>query len=779
MRFRCPFCTNLSISHLIDLTKQEFESKVFPRTAYFRHHESFEHLEQSASNGCEVCQLVIDAFKATPWDEALWVGTRQGRGSTNIDLTMCARAKGLKVSDVKMSIDSSELWAGQSLEDVRIWDTLMVLVGPNYDGRDLDDEDEDVKWAMENWVPVLPLTLTASRGNGSSIEGTQVGRFQLEQSLASPANVNIARSWLGDCRSTHSSCLPNQSPRLPTRVIDVGIGPHFTTARIFVPQRKLEADYIALSHCWGGNIEAKLTSKTIVAWQDSLPYEELPANFKDAITITRELGIRYLWIDSLCILQDSAHDWEVESAKMGRVYGDSALTISAVAARSSKAGILVPSTEASHATDPVILLPLNQPQAQDSLHPEIKVQVEHRDLEEEDLHTLHLHGPLNRRGWCLQESILSPRVLFYGAKQIYWKCPNGYASADGLYRHARGPPDLYREISVQLHAQRLLPCSSSQTLPQSPIEPLSALVPLSPRNKTQLLLDYYALVKEYTSRQLTFGSDKFPAFSGLARRLSPTLGQYAAGIFLSDWRRGLLWYSEGRYAPHAPPHPYRAPSWSWAITDLSVLFDSSTDEQPELIPHPLQANLLKSKITHWRSDDQFGRLETGSLVIEGFTAPLVRSRQMANVRFGWLAYFDEPDSLGAFSDQGIENDNRKNVSGLCTLLPMKTLNDDGERQLGPYTMLAIPSMNGIEAVGYHDFQIDFDAFEEEEYRLLLIHADDMSVAETENRNPKARCLIIRPVEDGVEGAYERVGVAFLDPKFSRIEDWERRVVTLF
>ncbi|KAM7210750.1 HET domain containing protein [Rhypophila decipiens] len=769
MPLRCQFCAGISISHLIDLTTKEFD-RVFPSTTYYRHHASFEDLEQSASNGCEICQLILDAFKATPWDEALWVGTRQGRGSTNIDLSMYARAKGLQVSDVKISISSSELWADQGLEAVRIWDTLMVLVGPDYARRDLDDEDEDVKWAMENWVPVLPLTLSAARGKESSIEGIQVGRFRLEQSLASPATFKIARSWLEECRSTHPSCLSIQAPQLPTRVIDVGIGPHSATARIFVPER-IEADYIALSHCWGGNIETKLTSKTIVAWQDSLPCEELPVNFKDAITITRELGIRYLWIDSLCILQDSAHDWEVESAKMGRIYGDSTLTISAVAARSSKAGILVPSTEASRATDSPIPLPLNQPPAQDSLHPithdpDMEIQVKHRDLEEEDLYTLHTHGPLNRRGWCLQESILSPRVLFYGAKQIYWKCPDGYASADGLSRNARGPPDLYREISAHLHADRLLSCSSSVSLS-------------SRNNKRQLLLDYYALVKEYTSRQLTFGSDKFPAFSGLARRLSPTLGPYVAGIFLSDWRRGLLWYTEGRYAPHAPPCPYRAPSWSWAITDAALLFDSSTDDQQEPIPHPLQANLLESKIVPWRSNDQFGRLETGYLVIEGLTAPLVRSRQMANVRFGWLAHFDEPDNLAALSDRGIENDNRKDVSGLCTLLPMKTLNDDGEREVGPYTMLAIPSMVGIEAVGYYDLEIDFGAFEEEEYRLLLIHADDMSVLETENRNPNARCLVIRPVEDGVEGAYKRVGVAFLDPESSRIEDWERRVVTLF
>ncbi len=109
--------------------------------------------------------------------------------------------------------------------------------------------------------------------------------------------------------------------------------------------RGLKAEYIALSHCWGGKISPLLTTETLEPFQNRLSYAALPANFRDAIVITRELGIRYLWIDSLCILQDSKQDWQQESKMMAAIYRDSTLTISAMASSGSTQGILWLGTE--------------------------------------------------------------------------------------------------------------------------------------------------------------------------------------------------------------------------------------------------------------------------------------------------------------------------------------------------------------------------------------------------------------------------------------------------
>ncbi|MBE3044755.1 HET domain-containing protein, partial [Candidatus Bathyarchaeota archaeon] len=82
----------------------------------------------------------------------------------------------------------------------------------------------------------------------------------------------------------------------------------------------MRAHYAALSHCWDGPIATVLTQDALSSFQARLPWDALAANFQDAILITRGLGLRYLWVDSLCIIQDRRHDWTIESGKMGDIY---------------------------------------------------------------------------------------------------------------------------------------------------------------------------------------------------------------------------------------------------------------------------------------------------------------------------------------------------------------------------------------------------------------------------------------------------------------------------
>lgn len=129
----------------------------------------------------------------------------------------------------------------------------------------------------------------------------------METSLGSDVYFDLAKDWLKQCRLDHPGCNPKDHPELPSRVIDVGISSGPLHLRLMCGQ-VLRADYVALSHCWGGIITPVLTTKTLAMFKESLPYADLPANFQDAVTITRRLGLRYLWIDSLCILQDSGED---------------------------------------------------------------------------------------------------------------------------------------------------------------------------------------------------------------------------------------------------------------------------------------------------------------------------------------------------------------------------------------------------------------------------------------------------------------------------------------
>jgi len=139
-------------------------------------------------------------------------------------------------------------------------------------------------------------------------------------------------AWVNEC-NTHHDC--QQEPRpLPLRVLDLSSG------RINLHETSGELGaYITLSHCWGSSKQFTTTKTTLASRKAGIDYELLPKTYQDAIFITRLLGIRYLWIDSLCICQDDNGDWQRESAKMGLVYSNAYLTIAAASAKDSSVGL--------------------------------------------------------------------------------------------------------------------------------------------------------------------------------------------------------------------------------------------------------------------------------------------------------------------------------------------------------------------------------------------------------------------------------------------------------
>jgi len=132
---------------------------------------------------------------------------------------------------------------------------------------------------------------------------------------------------------TKTTNLRLQTPAGMLDVIDM-------TSPIVALVEKMHGRYICLSHCWGRQSHFRLTRETLSQMRAGLEIWRLAKNFQDAIQITRLLGIRYLWIDALCILQDSHLDWELESAKMGQYYKNSWLTISAGMSDGAADGLL-------------------------------------------------------------------------------------------------------------------------------------------------------------------------------------------------------------------------------------------------------------------------------------------------------------------------------------------------------------------------------------------------------------------------------------------------------
>ncbi|KAI1736865.1 heterokaryon incompatibility protein-domain-containing protein [Xylaria scruposa] len=166
------------------------------------------------------------------------------------------------------------------------------------------------------------------------------------QNPESRPGLRRIRAWIDNCLANHKSCREAASkagPFLPKRVIHVGPGDN-TTIYLVEPAEDLEASYIALSHRWGKSTPPKLTKDTLSRRKQNMPWSQLTKTFQDAILVTRGLGIQYIWIDSLCIVQDDAADWAAEAAKMASIYESALLVISATASSDGDEGCLLQRT---------------------------------------------------------------------------------------------------------------------------------------------------------------------------------------------------------------------------------------------------------------------------------------------------------------------------------------------------------------------------------------------------------------------------------------------------
>jgi hypothetical protein len=208
----------------------------------------------------------------------------------------------------------------------------------------------------------------------------------------------------------------NQKPQLPTRVVDVGTA-ECPYVRLHETVNETGAVYIALSHCWGAASTVPQTNMhNIVLHKGLIPDAVLSKTFKHAIEVTRGLGVRYLWIDSLCIIQGSAEDWTREAARMGQVYSQAALTLAAVSSTNGQGGLF---------------------QTPDLR--EIRMQYGPRNVFgcwlrlpfKDDLYSTLLNAnsmareytlPLLTRKWAFQERLLSRRIAYFAEEELAWEC---------------------------------------------------------------------------------------------------------------------------------------------------------------------------------------------------------------------------------------------------------------------------------------------------------------------------------------------------------------------
>ena len=406
--------------------------------------------------------------------------------------------------------------------------------------------------------------------------------------------------WLDQCLEDHRDSCPSKTSTLPTRVIDVGDESH--PPKLYVTHHEHGA-WFALSHCWGREVHFLTESRSLADRQQAMAFEDIPATFRDAILVTRRLRCQYLWIDSLCIIQDSLEDWARESSQMQHYYKNSVLTIATDHLTGDHESFLEPPR-------PQYLTSVQVPFGTNVTVTPIYIYIRNR---------VHLPGyendsaPLNTRGWTLQENLLSPRTLHYAEHQVVFECQKYSVTESDLSPRGTSDADVFTTIKRFF----LKPECSRQDLSVSKYPTMATYY--------DPIYRWYQIILEYYKRSLTFEDDRFAAISGLAREISQQSKMtYKAGIWVEDFHVGLLWNASCR---GSRPSKYRAPSWSWASLDINMHWGQNINPLFELYFGPKNQSAIYREADMLEVDldladgDPYGRLLSGSLRLRGRWLP--------------------------------------------------------------------------------------------------------------------------------------------------------------
>lgn len=419
-------------------------------------------------------------------------------------------------------------------------------------------------------IPNSLTMLTLAIGNpfGSIIHGRTIPK-----SPKSKDGLGSIKKWLSVCSTEHQHQITCTFK--PSRLLHYDQSKGKVSLCTSFPS---DIRYAALSHCWGSVQPLTLNTSTKHELTQGLPLKAFPQTFQDAFWVIQQLNILYIWIDSLCIIQDSNDDWVHESARMCDIYGNAFLTIAATRARNCSEGFLGPRKGPEYTNIP---FHLNGIYGNVAIFPMHLSRVNPWNgiigLEDE---------PLSKRAWALQERYLPPRTLHFSSTQMYFECRSEFYPQDRHLEHNSSKMDF------KIHRR-------ATAKDNNPADP------------------WYNIVQRYTERYLTVESDKLPAIGGLAERVFLERGlnngpgdEYVAGLWRNNLLSDLIWQTFVEDIKRSTPTSYTAPSWSWASVNEPVAFMGDQDIQ--------NLSVLKdAKVDLEDSESPFGKVTGGWVHLSG------------------------------------------------------------------------------------------------------------------------------------------------------------------
>jgi hypothetical protein len=472
----------------------------------------------------------------------------------------------------------------------------------------------------------------------------------MEKDPASKRSFEIASRWLKNCVESHSSCRPPiELQKPPRRLIHVGNKTQNPFLVETFPDLQ-RVEWLSLSYCWGGEPSIKLTNDTMNALKNGIPLANFDITIQDAVLVTRALGIPYIWIDALCILQDH-NEWSEEASKMNEIYGGSTVTLVIASSDSVKNGFL---KERNLNYIPVVC----STDLTEDHRAKLFLSLEWDDSERE------YNGPWSNRGWTMQEGLLPNRLLHYTASQIIWKCCEEQIFERGVTERVedRISETLtysdYGDIAFGSGFLWQLPTFLKFKRFKNHL-PISLDYPLMSHSDTFRL--WYDLVEDYTPRKFKKTSDRLVAISSLARIYGGMIRNpmYVAGLWKEDLIRGLLWHVEGTAlipkgsADNNTTSHEAFPSWSWASVGSEVVKnDLKTDNSLCALS---EIENIEIDLVNLR--DPFGDVKSGNVSITG---PLRRLPRLYNKE--WISAKTSMSKLERYISEIVDEESQGSVA---------------------------------------------------------------------------------------------------------------------
>jgi hypothetical protein len=502
-------------------------------------------------------------------------------------------------------------------------------------------------------------------------------------STNSDRSWEIAQTWLSECSVSHTACSSKSHHRAlwqPKRLLNVEINANASIRLQLNGAHTPVETYVSLSHCWGEVKIHRLLQANIEEFQKGIPEHILPKTFQEAISITRKLGYKFIWIDSLCIIQDSVEDWRQEAETMGDVYRNAVFNIAATAASNGDGGCF-------SLRDPALIQPCR---------------IEAKWKRGAGLYQIHdsalwRHGvtraPLSTRAWVIQEMSLAKRVLHFSKSQLFWECDQKMACET----FPRGIPITHVEVTPRINSffyehfdDGRLKCFS---------EDWTGLLKADPKLRAYDL--WSNIVVAYTKCHLSHPTDKLIALSGLAKEIRQlTHDEYLAGLWRKHLPFHLLWFVEKLTVSNAQDvaRPYCAPSWSWAST------------VGEVVDHPITSlhgqriliDVLDVQV-ETTTADRTGECTGGSLKLRGILKPVQWAWIEEDELYSLFLDDEQLDFSIAFPDR---KDNVNSDTVFCLPIHMFEVDEDEPRLYGLILQLTDERSDTFRRLG--QFKVDFD-----------------------------------------------------------------------